>query len=122
MDEQALLCETVCRSSPGWLIELLVLLLLGGRALYSSLKARRAAAENVELKAQVKTLSMRPPPPMQIQLAPNPALASLLPIALTTAPADSTSVAKSAVSSGQATHPGPEPSDPDYLEPPEDGS
>lgn len=115
MDDQGLLCETLCRQSPAWLVEAIVLLLLAGRALYVGWRNRQLTTETVSLKAEVKTLSMRPPPPVQIQLAPHPALASLLPIAMTTTPPE---VPSSGKSTGSPPHDGdPSPPDPDHFEP-----
>ena len=95
MDDQGLLCETLCRQSPGWLVELIVVLALGGRALYLGWRNRQLATQTVSLQAKVEQLSLRPPPPLQIQLAPHPGLASLVPLALTKTPPPVPSAGKS---------------------------
>lgn len=112
-DQQGLLCESLCRTSPAWLVELIVLLLLAGRTLWVQWRNGQLRRDKDSLQATVQTLSMRPPPPVQIQLAPHTGLASLLSMA----PADPTKTAQNAT---VAPADSPEPSDPDHLEPDHD--
>lgn len=113
MDDQGLLCESLCRVSPAWLVELIVLLLLAGRTLWVQWRNRQLRQDKESLQATVQTLSMRPPPPVQIQLAPHPGLAAMLSMP----PADpGFSAQKGAIAPAD----GPEPSDPDHSEPDHD--
>jgi hypothetical protein len=122
MDDPGL-CEAVCRQST-WLAELLVLLVVVLRAAWLSRTKATVVRERDSLEEKVRELSLRPPPappPAQVtlQLAPHPGLASLYPIAVSTTPADPQNTEKSGTTGGNDS---PEPPDPDYGEPPEDGS
>jgi hypothetical protein len=116
-------CQTLCEQS-GWLGELVLLLLVGGRALFVGWKnkqlgseAVRLALEAAKLQAKVEQLSLRPPPappPVTFQLAPHPSLSSLYPIGIAGAPADARNTEKNQGSAGQSQAP----TDPDLLDPP----
>lgn len=114
------LCEAVCRQST-WLAELLVLLLVVLRAAYLTRTKATVTRERDSLQEKVRELSLRPPPPAQVtlQLAPNPGLAGLVPIAVSTAPADPQNTAKNA---GTAWEVNPDAPDPDHVEPGDDES
>jgi hypothetical protein len=118
--DDAGLCEAVCKQST-WLAELLVLLLVALRAAWLARTKASVVLERDSLQEKVRELSLRPPPPAQVtlQLAPNPGLASLVPIAVSTGPADPQNVDKSAPTAWSDS---PDSSDPDYSEPREDGS
>ncbi len=124
MGDQGLLCETLCQQS-GWVGELVLLLLIGARALYLGWRNGRLTQDNVSLQKKVELLSLPPPPavPAQVtlQLAPNPGLANLVPIAVSIAPADLSSAAKNAKNAIEAEDGDPFAPDPDHVEPPKDG-
>lgn len=79
--DDASLCVETCKAS-GWLGEVVVVVLIGARALWAERKRRELAEEKAalssqkaELKSQVQLLSMRPPAaPVTIQI---PAITSL---------------------------------------------
>jgi len=122
-DQTGLLCETLCRQS-GWLGELLLVLLIGARAVYVGWRNRQLTQQTASLQEKVAELSLRPPPPAQVtlQLAPHPGLGNLVPIAMSIAPADPTSSEKNAKNSEDEAEGDPFAPDPDYVEPPKDGS
>jgi len=73
------LCETICKESGG-LAEVLVILLLAARTLYTGWRNRQLKTQTVSLQEKVADLSMRPPPvPVVLQLSPHPSMSSLVP-------------------------------------------
>lgn len=99
-------CESLCRES-GWIGQAVVALILVGRTLWVQWQRRQVTTENAALKAEVKTLSMRPPQPVTLQLAPHPSLASLL---ASTAPPSEAQDGVSSDPAAKSERPGEEPS------------
>jgi hypothetical protein len=120
MDDTGL-CEAVCRQST-WLAELLVLLLVALRAAWLTRDRAKLRGERDSLQEKVTELSLRPPPVVSLQLAPNQGLASWGPIAFSPATGESISPAKSAENAAPTDSGHPSTPDPDYAEPPPDRS
>jgi hypothetical protein len=72
-------CESLCRES-GWVGQAVVAAILVARTLYVQWRNRQLKTEKAILQTEVKTLSLRPPQPVTLQLAPHPSLASLFPL------------------------------------------
>ena len=123
--DQLGLCVEVCRQS-GWVGEAALLVLITARALWVQWRNRQLANERNELQRErasletkVAELSMRPPAPATVLLAPHPSLASLAAASSGWSP----DVANAASSAGSGSEAPPAATHPSSTPPPErDGS